>query len=74
MANSNSSDMSEKSINEIQTDCFRRMALGERLALSMHLYWSARNLKTAYLRKLHPEWTDKQIQAKVRDIFLHAGS
>ncbi|NQT27560.1 hypothetical protein HQ585_19555 [candidate division KSB1 bacterium] len=64
--------MSNRPIEEIQNDCFRRMTPGERLALSMSLYWGARNLKAAYLRAQHPGWTEKRIQAEVRDLFLYA--
>jgi hypothetical protein len=34
------------------------------------LYWSARELKGAYLRSVHPEWSEETIQREVRHAFL----
>ena len=36
------------------------------------LYWGARNLKAAALRQQHPDWTEDEIQEKVKQIFMHA--
>jgi hypothetical protein len=44
----------------------------EKLKVSMELYHFARELKAAGLRAQHPEWSEKEIQEKVRDIFLYA--
>jgi hypothetical protein len=44
----------------------------EKLKVSMELYHFARELKAAGLRTQHPEWSEKKIQEKVKDIFLHA--
>ena len=43
-----------------------------RLSLAEQLYWSARELKTAWLRSQHCDWTDEQIAGEVRRIFTHA--
>jgi hypothetical protein len=39
---------------------------------AFRLYWSARALKAAAVRGQHPEWTEEQVQARVKEIFLHA--
>ena len=44
----------------------------EKLEVSMELYHFARALKAAGLRAQHPDWSEKKIQEKVRDIFLYA--
>ena len=53
---------------------FKNMTPGQKLDLSLRLYYSARELKTAVFRQLHPELTEKELEKKVRDIFLYARS
>jgi hypothetical protein len=53
---------------------YRAMTPEERLRQSTRLYWSARRLREAYERSLHPDWTDGQIADHVRKIFLRAGT
>jgi hypothetical protein len=55
-----------------QIQIFRAMTGEQRLRLAEQLYWSARKLKLAGLRAQHPEWTEEQLNAEVRRIFLHA--
>ncbi len=50
------------------------MTPGERLRQSDQLYHSARRLREAYERTLHPDWTDDEIGEHVRRIFLRAGT
>ena len=46
----------------------------QKLEASFNLYWTARELKAAGLRMLHPDWTEEQVQEEVRRIFFHARS
>ena len=46
----------------------------KKLLLSLRLYHSAKELKKASLKKLHPELPDKEIQERVKEIFLYAKS
>ena len=55
-----------------QIELFRAMTGERRLQLAEQLYWSARKLKLAGLRAQHPDWTEAQLNAEVRRIFLHA--
>ena len=55
-----------------QIEIFRAMTGEQRLRLAEQLYWSARKLKLAGLRAQHPDWTEEQLNAEVRRIFLHA--
>lgn len=57
--------------DEVQTEIFKRMTPGERWAAAQNLYWSARRLKAAWLRSLHPEWTETEVQAAVKEAFMH---
>jgi hypothetical protein len=50
----------------------RRMTPEEKLKAVINLYWTARRLKAAGVRLQHPEWTDAQVEAAVREAFLHA--
>lgn len=59
-------------MHPIQREIFRRMSAEEKLRISWQLYWDARKLKAAWLRKIHPDWTEEQIQEEVKRIFLYA--
>jgi len=48
----------------------RQMTGEQKLETAFAMYWSARHLKAAALRSLHPDWTDLQIERKVSEIFL----
>jgi len=55
-----------------QIEVLRAMPGERRLQLAEQLYWSARKLKLAGLRAQHPDWTEDQLNAELRRIFLHA--
>ena len=60
--------------NDIQQQILRKMTPAQKLRLSMRLYYSAWELKSAWLRFLHKNWTEQQINQEVKRIFTHAGS
>lgn len=53
-------------------DRFEGRTAGEKLRLAEQLYWSARAVKRAMLKKRHPEATDEALDRMVREAFLHA--
>lgn len=55
-----------------QFEAFRRMTPEKRLALAESLFWSARELKISWLRKLHPDWTDQEISDEATRQFRNA--
>lgn len=55
-----------------QIRIFRSMAPEKKLNLVQRLYFSARELKAAELRRRHPDWPEDAVQEKVREIFLYA--
>lgn len=57
-----------------QQAIFRSMTPGQRWEAAVQLYWSARRLKTAFIRSLHPDWPDERVDACVRATFIHARS
>ena len=50
----------------------RRMTGAEKLRAAFDLYVTARKVKAARLRQLHPSWTEEEVQRRVKEIFLHA--
>lgn len=59
---------------KIQIEIYKRMTPQRKLEVAEELYRSARRLKAAWLRKIHPDWTEQQIKKELRDIFLYARS
>jgi len=55
-----------------QIEIYRRMSPGRRLELAEQLYWSARRMKAAWLKSLHANWTDEQVEAEVTRNFSNA--
>jgi hypothetical protein len=53
-----------------QDDIIRSMTPARRLEVARELYHTAWNLKLAALRRQHPEWSDAEVSAKVRRVFL----
>lgn len=53
-------------------ETLRRMSGEQKLKTAFQLYWGARRLKAARLRQEHPDWSEEQVQARVRDIFMYA--
>jgi len=58
--------------HDIQKKRFQSISPAQKLQLSLDLNFSARKVKAAFLKSQHPEWTDRQIADKVREIFLYA--
>ena len=56
----------------IQIAIYRRMSPAQRVAQAQALYWAARALKESFVRQRHPEWTDAEVKAHVRELFLFA--
>ena len=50
----------------------RRMTGAQKLRTAFQMYWGARKIKAARLRQQHPDWTEEQVQQRVKEIFMHA--
>jgi hypothetical protein len=57
-----------------QKRIYQAMTPEQKVNSVFDLYHTARQVKAAYLKKLHPDWTDEMIERKVREIFMYAGS
>ena len=55
-----------------QIRIYKAMSPAQKLALALKFCHDARELKTRSLASLHPDWSDEQIRAKVRELFLRA--
>jgi hypothetical protein len=55
-----------------QLEIIKAMSPTDKLRISGELYDLAWQLKSAGLRDQHPDWTDDEIFAGVRTIFLYA--
>ncbi len=58
-----------ETLDDKQIEAFRRMTPAEKWKASMSLYWSARSLKTAFLQREHPEWTEQMVRDLVNRLF-----
>ena len=59
-------------MHSIQKRIYKSMTPDEKFAVANGLYWAARRTREAWLRSLHPDWTEEQISRTVREIFLRA--
>lgn len=55
-----------------QKRIFKSMTPEQKLRAAMNLYHSAKKLKAAALKQQRPDWNEKQIEQKVREVFLYA--
>jgi len=62
----------DEPLHPAQVAAYRKMSAEQKIEQAIALYWSARHLKTEAIRLQHPEWTEAQVRARVREIFLFA--
>lgn len=53
-------------------ETLRRLTGQEKWRTAFALYWGARKLKAAFLRQQNPDWTEEQVQQRVKEIFMYA--
>ncbi len=56
-----------------QTEQLRKMTADEKVRLSHALWLEARNVTSAGIRGRHPDWSDEQVAARVRELMCDAG-
>jgi hypothetical protein len=59
---------------ELQTERLRAMTADEKVRLSHALWLNARNVAAAGVRARHPDWSDQQVAAGVRELMIDAGA
>jgi len=55
---------------QVQEELIRAMTPGRRLEVARELYETAWQLKAAGLRREHPDWSENDVLAKLRRVFL----
>ena len=55
-----------------QIKIYKRLSPTEKLRIAGELYSASRKLKTAALKAQHPDWSEQEVERKVREIFLYA--
>lgn len=56
----------------VRIEAIRRMTAAQKWQVIQNLYWFSREMKAAGVRSQHPDWSEAQVQAEVKRIFLHA--
>ncbi len=59
-------------MHPVQRDIYRRMTPAEKWRRLVELDQTARAIKRAGVRMLHPDWTDEEVEREVVRLFLHA--
>ena len=55
-----------------QRKSYQAMTPEKKLQVALRLYYSAKEIKAAGLKRQHPDWSPETIKRKVREIFLYA--
>lgn len=55
-----------------QTEILKKMSPAKKWAVASQLYWTAYNLKKAWVKKQHPDWSENLIQEEVKKAFMYA--
>jgi hypothetical protein len=61
-----------QTMQNTQQEILKRLRPAEKIALFHHLRQTAWQLKHAYLKKQHPDWSESVIENEVRKRFLYA--
>jgi hypothetical protein len=69
MKNCDSSE-AEADVCRLQDELIRKMDPSRRLQIAQELWQTAWELKQSGLRAQYPEWTEEQIRAKARRVFI----
>jgi len=64
-------DESER-VKEMQKNIYRSMSAEQKLAAAAELYYAALHLKEAHLKRLHPKWSEQQVEQQAREWMLYA--
>ena len=59
-------------MHPIQVEIFKSMPPEKKLDVFLQLYHSARALKKAALKQMHPDWSEEELENELRMIFLYA--
>ncbi len=63
--------MHDEGMHPVQKEIYRSMTPEQKYKIGMSIYWTVRKWKAAGIRMQHPDWSEEQVQAKVKEIFLY---
>lgn len=58
----------------IQNEILSNMTATQKIRLALNLYYSVWEFKAAWLKEIHKDWSDIQIEQEVKRIFSNARS
>ena len=61
-------------LHPAQIEAYRRMTPQDKFRAFGRLYRQARAMKMSWLRHSHPDWTEDEVVAETRRIFLNANT
>ncbi len=64
--------LADEELSPKQIEILRRMPPERRLALAEQLYWTARGMKTAWIRAQHSDWPEEKVLQEVTRVFSNA--
>ena len=64
--------MEHDALSPDQLEALRRLTPEARYRASREMYWTLRRHKAAFLRSLHADWSEQEVEAEVRRIFMDA--
>lgn len=68
------SKFTKPEIDQEQKHILQIMTPEQKIRAALDLYYSTRALKAAGLRAIYPSMSEEEIDKKVREIFLYAGT
>lgn len=57
--------------DEAYLKILRNMTPEQKMLVAEQMHWDARKLKAAGFRMQHPDWTEDEVQAAVREMILY---
>jgi len=54
---------------EIQNEILSNMTATQKIRLALNLYYSAWELKAAWLKQINPNWSENQVQQETKKAF-----
>ncbi len=63
-----------KTAEQIKSLIISQLTPEKKLEQALYLYFNARELKKAAIKKFYPDLDEKQVNQKVKEIFLYAKS
>jgi hypothetical protein len=66
--------LADEEMSPKQIEILRGLSGEQRLRIADQLYWTAREMTAVGVRARHPDWSEEQVKAEVRRLFLHARS